>query len=507
MIKLVQNELIKIWKRKSIYFLFLVSIIAITVHNNLNPDQNEFPDFINSTKFEESNISKMEKELETMDRNTDEYIIQKITLDFEKLYTSFKEDSWQRFALKEEQLDCIFSENNIGMPDYRSDIYVYLKTINDYELKFNKDITYEDYNFAKEKYKKYVEALNSNDWKEFVKLKIQNLEERKKIETLTEKEIDGINIELEIYEIRLRNNINFNYNIQNNYLEEYRIIYYYLLNINDDFHGTSEAWINNNINNYEGRKALCKYAIENNWEQDISNETNNIIIDNKIDARISFIRTFRHFDLIIVVISIYLSTTTVTEEINKRTIKTLLTKPHKRSSIIISKIIACVATIIISMIFVVIAQFVIGGIIFGFDSYNLGYIGYDCNNHQVIVISLFKYIILVGLTKLPMYIMIIAFCIFIGIINNHTSMSMILTLIIFIISSTAIREWSKVESLSIITRFFITNNWDFSIYLFGQVSDISGITLYSSILIYIIYFAVLLYLSIHSLNRKDIVNV
>ena len=256
LIKLVQNELIKIWKRKSIYFLFLVSIIAITVHNNLNPDQNEFPDFINSTKFEESNISKTEKELETMDRNTDEYIIQKITLDFEKLYTSFKEDSWQRFALKEEQLDCIFSENNIGMPDYRSDIYVYLKTINDYELKFNKDITYEDYNFAKEKYKKYVEALNSNDWKEFVKLKIQNLEERKKIETLTEKEIDGINIELEIYEIRLRNNINFNYNIQNNYLEEYRIIYYYLLNINDDFHGTSEAWINNNINNYEGRKAL-----------------------------------------------------------------------------------------------------------------------------------------------------------------------------------------------------------------------------------------------------------
>lgn len=34
-----------------------------------------------------------------------------------------------------------------------------------------------------------------------------------------------------------------------------------------------------------------------------------LITDNKIDARISFIRTFEHFDIIMVIIIIYISTT------------------------------------------------------------------------------------------------------------------------------------------------------------------------------------------------------
>ena len=48
---------------------------------------------------------------------------------------------------------------------------------------------------------------------------------------------------------------------------------------------------------------LCKYAIEKGINRDISNESN-IALNNKIDARISFIRTFHHFDLIIVIIAI-----------------------------------------------------------------------------------------------------------------------------------------------------------------------------------------------------------
>ena len=103
--------------------------------------------------------------------------------------------------------------------------------------------------------------------------------------------------------------------------------------------------------------------------------------------------------------------------------------------------------------------------------------------------------------------MIILFCIFIGTINNHSSMSMILTLIIFIISSTAIREWSKVVALSTVTRYFITNNWDFSVYLFGKISDIEGVTLVRSIIIYFVYLLVLLFLSIYNFNKKEINNI
>lgn len=232
-----------------------------------------------------------------------------------------------------------------------------------------------------------------------------------------------------------------------------------------------------------------------------------LITDNKIDARISFIRTFEHFEIIIVIIIIYISTTIVTEETNKRTIKSLLTKPHKRSTILLSKIFACIITTIISMLVILIAQYIVGGITFGFDSYKSGYIGYNYTNGQVFTMNLFIYNLLVGISKLPMYVIMILFCIFIGIINNHTSMSMIVTLIIFLISNVVIVEWSKVESLSLVTRYFITNNWDFSTYLFGGISNISGVTFFSSIIIYIIYMILLLGLSIYKFNKKEINNV
>ena len=40
MIKLIKNELIKIFKRKTIYFLLILSMIAVIIYNYINPDQN-----------------------------------------------------------------------------------------------------------------------------------------------------------------------------------------------------------------------------------------------------------------------------------------------------------------------------------------------------------------------------------------------------------------------------------------------------------------------------------
>ena len=498
MIKLIKSELIKIFKRKSIYFLLFLSIIAITVYNYINPNQNEVSSFGNDTK--DVPIAGMELALENMSDNMEEYISQKVSIDFYKLYNTFKENSWQRYALKEETSSHII--NNV-YTDYNLDIHTYLYNINDYTYNPNTQITLDVYENSKLKYNEYVEALNSNNWKNFVNLKIKNLEERKNNETLSDGEIKEINFEIELYHLRLDNNINFNYNIQNQYLEQYKSNYYSIqlsqLNSSEE----SQAFINNNINEYKARMQLCKYAIENGIEYDISNE-NNLIYDNKIDARISFIRTFKHFDLIIVIIAIYISSTIITEEINKKTIKSLLSKPHKRISILTSKILACIITVIISMIFVVLIQYLVGGFMFGFDSYNYQYIGYDYINEQVFTMNLFAYILLVGITKIPMYIIVILFCIFIGTFNKNIAMSMILTLIIFLITNTIIFEWSKVESLSIITRFFITNNWDFSIYLFGNTSSISGINLGYSIIIYLVYFILLFKLALIKFNKLEI---
>lgn len=498
LIKLIQNELIKIFKRKSIYFLLILSAIVIVVYNNMNPDQNTIESFNSNTKSVP--IDGMEAALENMKDNMEDYIRQKASIDFWKLYNTFEEGSWQRYALKEESVGHVV--NNV-YTDYNLDINMYLYNINDYEFDLNSQISLETYNDSKIKYNEYIESLNSNNWKNFVNLKIKNLEERKSSENLSASEIEEINFEIDIYQLRLNNNINFDYNIQNQYLEQYKTNYYNLQSIKLNSNAESQAYIDSNINQYKSKMSLCKYAIENNIEYDISNE-NNLIYDNKIDARISLIRTFKHFDLIIIIIAIYISSTIITEEINKKTIKSLLSKPHKRTTILISKIIACIITIIVSMIFIVIIQYFVGGCIFGFDSYNLDYIGYNYNNGQIFTMSLLTYILIVGLSKLNMYMMVIIFCIFIGTFNKNIAMSMILTLIIFLVGDTIIAEWSKVESLSVITRFFITNNWDFSIYLFGNTSDISGVNLWHSIIIYLIYFILLFKLSVNKFNKLEI---
>ena len=493
-IKLIQNELIKIFKRKSIYFLFLISIIAVIIYNYKNPDQNPVLGFDNNTS--DYNIEAIENTLDKIPNNTEHYIMQKVSIELYKVYNSFEEGSWQRYALKEETTEMVINDVNTN---YNLDIKKYLENIIKHELNSGYEISEETYNIYKTKYNEYLQALNSNDWKEFVRLKIRNLKE------LKDASQDELNIEIEYYNLRLENNINFGNNILNQYLHEYKSNSYLILAMKT-YENESQAFINENINRYKANMSLCKYAIENNINYDISNN-DNLITDNKIDARISFIRTFEHFDIIMVIIIIYISTTIVTEETNKGTIKGLLTKPHKRSTILLSKILACIITTIIAMVIVLITQFIVGGVIFGFDSYKLDYIGYNFNNEQVFTMNLFIYNILVGISKLPMYIIMILFCIFIGVVSNHTSMSMIVTLIIFLISDTVLKEWSKVETLSLITRYFITNNWDFSIYLFGGISNISGVTLISSIFIYIVYMIILLALSIYKFKKKEINNV
>ena len=314
LIKLIQNELIKIFKRKTIYFLFFASAVLIFVYNNINPDQNKIVSYDSNTNdfviIREEDFKTISKKYpsKNMKDKMDLYINQKTSNDFAKLYNTFEENSWQRYALKEENNK--ISIDNIPT-DYNLDIYEYLRNINDYEYNLNSEITSKIYEESKVKYKEYIDALTSDNWKEYVNLKIQNLEARKESKKISDPEIDEINFEIKLYKIRLNNNINFDYNMRNQYLVNYKSNYYLIQKFNLSLKNESQSFQNEEKNICLAKMNLCKYALENNIEHDISNESN-LIPNNKIDARISFIRTFKHFDIIIVIIAIYISTTTLT---------------------------------------------------------------------------------------------------------------------------------------------------------------------------------------------------
>ena len=498
MIKLIQNELLKILKKKSIYILFVILAIVIIIYNYINVDQNF--DVIKLDTLDMP-VKLFEDNLEKIEGNSENYIEQKTSLDFAKLYNRYNENSWQRYALNEEKS----SHSVEDFPtDLHHDITLILSSINDYEFNPHSKIAMQDYEIAKNKFLEYLEVLDKNDWKQFVNLKIKNLKERKKQSSISTDESRSLDIEIEIYQYRVDYNIEFTYDTLNQYIENLRSSQYLL----ESFLKTERfsSFYYKFIEEETAKIALYKYAIENRIVSDISNEVN-VISDNQIDARIAFIRTFDHFDILIIIIAIYMSCTIIMEEKNRGTIKSLLLKPHKRSNILISKIFACIITILITILYIILVQYIVGGITFGFDSYNLDYIGYDYHHHQVFTMNLFCYLLLVGLAKLPMYVFIITFCILMGIINNNTAMTMILTLIIFILSGTIISEWSKYDGITFISSFFITNNLDFSKYLFGKTSDITGLTPLFSSFIYLAYEISIWGISIHKFIKKDIYNI
>ncbi len=504
MIKLIENELIKIFKKKSFYLLLLIIIIIIVLFNHANPDQNhtlEFPKTSDmAVNLWEQNLKNKAVNDESY-INSEGYIQDKYSIEFGKLYNSYPENSWQRYALNDER-------NSISVPlfptDLHQDIEPNLKTIIDYEINPNFNIQKNDYEEAKKIYEQYMQALNNDDWKEYVALKIKNLRQKSESSSTTSDEKKSLNIEIEIYEYRLKYDIPFNDDIFNDYISNWREEQYLLesflkMGTSDEFYYQTTQICKLNI-------ALSKYALENKIEYDISDSAITVLSHNKVDARISLIRLFKHFDIVIVAVAIYISCTNITEEKNKGTIKNLLTKPHKRSKILISKILACIITVIITTLFMIIVQYVVGGIIFGFDSYNIDYIGYNYTSDSVFTLNLFVYLLLLLLCKLPMYFIIVTFCIFMSVINKHSIMAMILTLSIFLIR-TDIERYSRFPVFTPIAKYFITNNWDLSIFLFGRIPDFNVLTLPFSIFVCLIYEILLLIIAIRHFSKRDIYNI
>ena len=69
MFNLIKNELIKIFKRKSIYVLLIASLIAMIIYNYMNPDQNPTTLKMNTNDLDTSSL---ERDLENTQNNISE---------------------------------------------------------------------------------------------------------------------------------------------------------------------------------------------------------------------------------------------------------------------------------------------------------------------------------------------------------------------------------------------------------------------------------------------------
>ena len=254
----------------------------------------------------------------------------------------------------------------------------------------------------------------------------------------------------------------------------------------------------NKDENYEKiveRIHLEKYAIDNNIKYNILINSQNESAILPPDARILLMKVFDNFEVLIIFIIIYLSCTIISEEYYSGTIKNILIKPYKRVKILFSKILTDFFFFLLVVLILVIFQYVLGGLLFGFESYSLDAIRYNTISQDIETMNLVKYILLLFTTKIFMYVILSSFSLLFGIITNNMALNILISLGAYFLSTFEILKNN-------ITNYIFIYNWDISKYLFTDST-----MLWQSIIISSISLLIFLLLIIIIFNKKDVRNI
>ena len=149
-------------------------------------------------------------------------------------------------------------------------------------------------------------------------------------------------------------------------------------------------------------------------------------------------------------------------------------------------------SIILTIIIVNILQFIIGGVIFGFDSYNLNAIIYDSQTQQISTLNLFNYIMQIWISKIPLYILLTLISILIGVNISNIATNILITLGIYAISK-----------IDILNKYIISYYADFTNFLSNNITQKDFM---HAILIVCSSMTIILILIIHKFKNKEINN-
>lgn len=488
MIKLIKNELFKIFHKKSIYVLAGI-MLAFVILNNIvykvfyDDNSNYISQTLNDSSWE---IDYYSEELKNLDINKEsdkeEYISCKTSYDIAVLHSSYQIGTWQYNIIDTRLYDIIYNIN----------YYTYIEK-NDKLLK-----EYQD------KYDYYINSFENNNFKVFIKeeldstqKEIDTLEKEKKTITSTKrlKEIeDSLNIlyiKKKMINYRISNDVPYSNSYLNTAIEDYIDTYTYLNSTTvDSLSYNEKIEYNNNLS----KNATSKYIIDN--KIDLNQENT---VRNNLQC------IFNSYEILIVILIIIISGTIISNEFNKGTIKNLLIRPYKRSTIFISKYISSFIILILSIIYLVSLELIVGGILFGLDSLNIPIVVYNFTTSSLVEYNIFTYLGILILAKMPLLILIMTLSITLSTITLNSPISIAVPILGYtfsgIIGSLAMSfdlKWMK---------YFPTMNWDLTEYLFGGLPAFQYTSLSHAIIISIIYFAIMFTLSIIVFNKKNIKNI
>ena len=237
---------------------------------------------------------------------------------------------------------------------------------------------------------------------------------------------------------------------------------------------------------------ISKYYIENN-----------INIENEYDGRYILINLTQEYGMFILIFSVIVAGTIVSNEFQKGTIKLLLTRPYSRNKILLSKYIVSIISILIFIILFALLQYFVGGMVSGFNVFNIPVVEYDLGTNTIVIMSVFKYLVISILSRLPIYILTTTLAFALSTITMNSAVSIAIPILGNMVSEVINLFIEKVKIL----KYFVTANWDLSVYLFGGQGLAEGLNFWLSLAICIIYLVIMITTTFIVFNKRDIKNV
>ncbi len=483
MSKLIKNELIKIFSKKSMIVIGVIILVIIIGFNVLNKISQNMSNSYSA--YSESYIRYLDEELSNLDPNKpsdiNKYVETKSQKDLAILAKDYKETSWQA-----EVIGTVISP--------------IIEEMNNYEYidKNNEVLT-----ISKAQYDEMLTALKNNDWKYFANKELDSLNTQiEELNTLIAQDsenedlktqLKSLELQKEVVNLRLDKNINYGSdNYKSIAVQNYRMYMGNYIQSSQGKNLTDED--KSEINGYLENANLYKYDLYNDTEY-----------QNTATANYTFQNSIGTYIAIIVMIVVIVAGVSISEEFNKGTVKLLLVRPYSRTKILISKLIAVFITMLITTATILLLQFIIGGIVYGFGTYMMNVVQFDFTTNSIVTLNIFAYLGLIFICKLPIFILIGTLAFALSTLFLNSPLAVALPILGYMgsdmINMIAISyKWDWV-------KYFVTPNWDLSQYLFGGTPMFSGISVEFSITICAIYFVIMLVASIVSFKKRNIKNV
>ena len=487
MSSLIKNELIKIFRKKTIYITLIVILLLLIFMNCMFKYANSGSEY-NYYLYDQNYINSLRSELEKLnpEKSSDvtTYINLLSEIQLSEMLEQHKDTEW-KLAIINERIAPYITERNT---------YQYGAEKNEEQVEeINQEID------------ALIAKLDENDWKYFAREDLAKAEQQieelnaqkeqtedKAILNNIETELKNLQMEKEIAETRLNKEIPYGSDYLNRAISTLETANTNLTQFENIEELTYEQKLE--YNSYLEDQAESRYILETGID---INNTNSLkgILEN----------FYAQFGIFLIVVVVMIAGTIVSEEFNKGTIKLLLVKPYTRNKILLAKAITTFIMIIFVIVVTIVMQILIGGIIFGFDSLSEPVATYNFNTNTIEETNIFVNLGIQTLTQLPMIILLATLAFAISTIFRNSTLAITISLLGYMAGS-IINQLAIAYNLQFM-KYFVTMNWDLNIYANGALPYIEGMNMTMSIIICIVYFLIMVIPTFIIFKKRNIKNI